>query len=54
MAMMEADEIDESMKMAMMVGEEKEVMVQLRLFYLGSVTTGVGIPTFGWYTDRYG
>ena len=37
MAMIEADEIDESMELAMMVGEEKEVMVQLRLFYLGVV-----------------
>ena len=37
MGMMEAKENDESMDMAIIVGERLEVMVQLKLFYLGVV-----------------
>ena len=37
MGMMEAEENDEIMDMAMMVGEGLEVTVQLKLFYLGVV-----------------
>ena len=39
MGRLDTKDEDESMDMDMMVGEEKEVMVQLRLFYLGVVNS---------------
>ena len=41
MGMMKAEEneVSMNMSMAMMLGEEKEVLVQLRLFYLGMVNS---------------